>query len=157
MQLTQITKVALLQAKKAQENNEVPVGAVVFGKNKIISKAHNKVIAKNDPLEHAEIIALRKASKKLKTINLMDYNLYVTLEPCTICSYIIARFKIGALYFGCYDKKNGSIENGDKVFTYSKNLYRPKIYGGIAEKESLDMLQSFFKRLRSNQEPISFL
>ena len=78
MQLTQITKVALLQAKKAQENNEVPVGAVVFGKNRIISKAHNKVIAKNDPLEHAEIIALRKASKKLKTTNLMDSKTFST-------------------------------------------------------------------------------
>ena len=70
-----------------------PVGAVVFNKDKIISKAYNMVICKNDPIGHAEIIALKKASKKLKTTNLMDYNLYVTLEPCAICSYIISKLK----------------------------------------------------------------
>ena len=103
MQFSQITKVALLQAKKAKENNEVPVGAVVFSKNKIISKAYNMNASKKDPLAHAEIIALQKASKKLMTTNLMNYSLYVTLEPCIICSYIISKFKVGILYFGAYD------------------------------------------------------
>ena len=127
MQLTQITKIALLQAKKAKTNNEVPVGAVVFSNNRIISKAHNRVISSQDPLEHAEIIALRKASRKLMTTNLSKYSLYVTLEPCVICSYVIAKFKIGALYFGCYDKKNGSIQYGERVFLNSKNIFQPKI------------------------------
>ena len=148
MQLSQITKVALLQAKKAKENNEVPVGAVVFSKNKIISKAYNMNNSKKDPLAHAEIIALQKASKKLMTTNLLNYSLYVTLEPCIICSYIISKFKVGILYFGAYDLKNGSIQNGERIFLNSRNIYKPKIYGGVAEKESTDLLKAFFNRLR---------
>ena len=148
MQLSQITKVALSQAKKAKDKNEVPVGAVVFSKKEIISKAYNMVVSKRDPLGHAEIIALQKASKKLMTTNLTNYSLYVTLEPCIICSYVIARFKVGVLYFGAYDVKNGSIQNGEKVFLSNKNIYKPKIFGGFGEKESADLLKSFFKNLR---------
>ena len=148
MQLSQITKVALLEAKKAYSKNEVPVGAVVFNKNKIISKAHNMIISKKNPIEHAEVIALQKASKKLMTTNLMNYSLYVTLEPCIICSYIISKFKLGILYFGSYDIKNGSIQNGEKVFVNARNIYKPMVYGGIGEKESSDLLQSFFKKIR---------
>jgi len=148
LQLSQITKVALLQAEKANKKNEVPVGAVVFNNNKIISKAYNMNISKQNPLAHAEIIALQKAAKKLMTTNLMNFSLYVTLEPCIICSYIISRFKIGSLYFGAYDVKNGSIQNGERIFLNSRNIYKPKIFGGVAEKESTDLLKSFFKRLR---------
>lgn len=148
MQLSEITKVALLQAKKAYSENEVPVGAVVFNKNKIISKAHNMIISKKNPLGHAEVIALQKASKKLMTTNLMNYSLYVTLEPCIICSYIISKFKLGSLYFGSYDIKNGSIQNGEKVFVNKRNIYKPMVYGGICEKESSDLLKSFFKKIR---------
>ena len=106
------------------------------------------VVSKRDPLGHAEIIALQKASKKLMTTNLTDYNLYVTLEPCIICSYVIARFKVGVLYFGAYDIKNGSIQNGERVFLKNKNIYKPKIFGGFGEKESTDLLKSFFKNIR---------
>ena len=105
MQLSQVTKIALTQAKIAFNKKEVPVGAVIFNKDKIITKAYNMIICKNDPLGHAEIIALKKATKKLKTRNLRNYSLYVTLEPCPICSYIISKYKVGKLYFGAYDRK----------------------------------------------------
>ena len=148
MQLSQITKVALSQAKKAVKKKEVPVGAVVFDDNAIVSRAHNMIISKKDPLGHAEIIALQRATKKLNTMNLRNYKLYVTLEPCIICSHVIAKYKVGIVYFGAYDTKNGSIQNGERVFLNSKNIYKPKVFGGIAEDESKNLLQYFFKELR---------
>ncbi len=150
MQLSQITKVALDQAKIAKLKKEVPIGAVVFSEKKIISKAYNQILTKNDPLAHAEIIALKKASKKLLTNNLTNLMLYVTLEPCIICCYAISKFKIGSLYFGSYDSKNGSIQNGEKIFLKSKNIYKPKVYGGIAAKESEALIKEFFRNLRKN-------
>tara|TARA_B100001564_G_C20375004_1_gene549699 strand:+ start:229 stop:684 length:456 start_codon:yes stop_codon:yes gene_type:complete len=148
LQLSQITKIALIQAKKAFAKREVPVGAVIFNKDRIISKAYNMIICKNDPIGHAEIIALKRATKKLKTTNLMNYSLYVTLEPCIICSYIIAKFKVGCLYFGAYDIRNGSIHNGTKVFLNEKNIHIPEVFGGIGEKESKELLNKFFKKIR---------
>ena len=148
MQLSQITKIALIQAKKAFAKGEVPVGAVIFNKDRIISKAYNMIICKNDPIGHAEIIALKRATKKLKTTNLMNYSLYVTLEPCIICSYIIAKFKVGYLYFGAYDIRNGSIHNGTQVFLNEKNIHIPEVFGGIGEKESKELLDEFFKKIR---------
>ena len=148
MQLSQITKIALIQAKKAFAKQEVPVGAVIFNKDRIISKAYNMIICKNDPIGHAEIIALKRATKKLKTTNLMNYSLYVTLEPCMICSYIIAKFKVGYLYFGAYDIRNGSIHNGTQVFLNEKNIHIPEVFGGIGEKESKELLDEFFKKIR---------
>ncbi len=148
MQLSQITKIALIQAKKAFAKREVPVGAVIFNKDRVISKAYNMIICKNDPIGHAEIIALKRATKKLKTTNLMNYSLYVTLEPCMICSYIIAKFKVGYLYFGAYDIRNGSIHNGTQVFLNEKNIHIPEVFGGIGEKESKELLDEFFKKIR---------
>jgi len=148
LQLSQITKIALIQAKKAFAKREVPVGAVIFNKDRIISKAYNMIICKNDPIGHAEIIALKRAAKKLKTTNLMNYSLYVTLEPCMICSYIIAKFKVGYLYFGAYDIRNGSIHNGTQVFLNEKNIHIPEVFGGIGEKESKELLDEFFKKIR---------
>jgi len=148
LQLSQITKIALIQAKKAFAKQEVPVGAVIFNKDRIISKAYNMIICKNDPIGHAEIIALKRATKKLKTTNLMNYSLYVTLEPCMICSYIIAKFKVGYLYFGAYDIRNGSIHNGTQVFLNEKNIHIPEVFGGIGEKESKELLDEFFKKIR---------
>ena len=75
------------------------MGAVVFNQDKIISKAYNMIKCKNDPIGHAEMIALKKATKKLNTTNLMEYSLYVTLEPCPICSYIISKYKVGNCIF----------------------------------------------------------
>ena len=148
MQLSQITKIALIQARKAFAKREVPVGAVIFNKDRVISKAYNMIICKNDPIGHAEIIALKRATKKLKTTNLMNYSLYVTLEPCMICSYIIAKFKVGYLYFGAYDIRNGSIHNGTQVFLNEKNIHIPEVFGGIGEKESKELLDEFFKKIR---------
>ena len=106
------------------------------------------IICKSDPLGHAEILALKKATKKLKTTNLMKYSLYVTLEPCPICSYIISKYKVGNLYFGAYDIRNNNVCRGNNFLFKDKKTYIPKIYGGIGEKESKELLNKFFKEIR---------
>ena len=144
MKLSQIIKVAYLEAEKALKNNEVPVGAVIFNDKKIISKAHNLVIKNNDPLAHAEYIAIKKAVKKLKTNNLKGYKIYSSLEPCIFCSYAISKYFISSIYFGLYDNNN----LGVKIFNENFKGFKPDIYGGIGEEMFSGLFKSFFKNLR---------
>ena len=148
MKLSQIIKIAHLEAEKAFQKGEVPVGAVVFDNKSIISKSHNLCKKMNDPLLHAEIIALRGAAKKVKKANLNNYSLYVTLEPCIFCSYAISKYRIKNLFFGAYDSKNGSLEHGVKLFSSNINIYRPEVYGGIGEEFSEQLIKNFFKKVR---------
>tara|TARA_E500000178_G_C16948653_1_gene720104 strand:+ start:668 stop:1117 length:450 start_codon:yes stop_codon:yes gene_type:complete len=149
LKLSQIIKIANIEAHKAFKRKEVPVGAVIFDKNQIISKSHNLCNTKKDPLLHAEIIALREASRKIKNSSLKNLNLYVTLEPCLFCSYAISKYRIKTLYFGAYDTKNGSLENGIRLFNTNLNIYRPEVYGGIGAEYSEILIKKFFKKLRS--------
>ncbi len=140
---------AYSEAEKAYKKGEVPVGAVVFDKKNIIYTSHNLIRSKNDPLLHAEIIALKGASKKIKNNNLNNFNLYVTLEPCLFCSYAISKYRIKNLYFGAYDTKNGSLENGLKIFNSEKiGIYKPGVYGGFGEEKSQKLIKKFFSKLR---------
>ena len=150
MKLSQIIKVAHLEAKKAFDKDEVPVGAVVYNSEKIIFKSHNLTKTINDHLSHAEILALKGAAKKIGTNILNDFNLYVTLEPCLICSYVISKYKIKKLYFGAYDTKKGSLENGSKIYNSDLVIYRPEVYGGIGEETSSKIIKKFFKKIRKN-------
>ena len=148
MKLAQIVKVAYQESKKALNKNEVPVGAVIFDDDKIISKAHNLVVQNNDPLAHAEILAIKKAAKILKTNNLRGYRIYTSLEPCIYCSYAISKYFISSIYFGLYDNNNLGIKNGIKLFNESFKGYKPDIYGGIGEENFSKLFESFFKNLR---------
>lgn len=138
---------AIKEAKKAASKNEVPVGAVIVKENKIISRAHNLVISKNDPTAHAEILAIKKASKKLKTSRLDDCDLYVTLEPCGMCSATISLAKIARVFYSLADKKFGCVESNQAL--YNINCYfKPEIYSNINPSKSRDLLQEFFKHKR---------
>ena len=150
MKLSQIIKVAHLEAKKAFNKGEVPVGAVVYNSDKIIFKSHNLTKTMNDHLSHAEILALKGAAKKIGTKILNDLNLYVTLEPCLLCSYVISKYKIKNLYFGAYDTKRGSLENGSKIYNSDLGIYRPDVYGGLGEEKSKKIIKKFFKKIRKN-------
>ena len=124
-------QIAIEQAKKAKELDEVPVGAVIVKDGKIIAKGKNKKNYKNNSLYHAELIALNKAMKKLNDWHLYDCDLYVTLEPCPMCAGACINARLGRIIFGAYDPKAGccgSIYNlpEDKRFNH-----RPKIIGGI--------------------------
>ena len=129
---------ALKQAKKALKYNEVPVGAVIVKNNKIISKAHNKKEKNKDATNHAEIIAISKACRKLKNWRLDDCILYVTMEPCMMCSGAIEQARIKQVVYGVKNENYG----------YTGKLKTVKIISQVCEKESKDLVQLFFQKRR---------
>ena len=138
-------KIALLEAQKAFDLEEVPVGAIVVMQNKVIAKAHNQVELLNDSTAHAEIMALTTAFQHLGSKYLPDATLYVTLEPCFMCSGALYWSKIGRIIFGAYDEKHGY-----RSIAGEKNPFHPKteITGGIMEEECADLMKTFFKMRR---------
>ncbi len=124
-------------SKKAYKKNEVPIGAIIVKNNKIIAKAYNKIEKNHDATMHAEILAIKKASKKLKNWRLNECEMYVTLEPCKMCSSAIELSRIKKIYY--LVKKDKQILIDKNKYIYKNNLYT---------KESLNLLQSFFKKVR---------
>lgn len=137
---------SVLEAVKAARRSSVPVGATVVRAGEIISSAGNEVRKQNDPTAHAEVLAIRRASKHLNTEFLTDCDIYVTLEPCAMCAQAISLSGIRRLYFGAYDEKYGAVEHNARVFDYA--LHKPEIIGGIMESECSELLREFFKKLR---------
>ena len=141
-------KEALKEAKKAYAKLEVPVGVVIVKDGKIIARAHNVKEAKKDTTKHAEIIAIQKASKKLDNWRLTDCEMYVTLEPCSMCAGALIQSRIKKVYIGTMDPKTGacgSVLNllGDYTFNH-----KVEVETGIMQNECEDLLKEFFKELR---------
>lgn len=139
---------ALKEARKAYDINEVPVGAVIVLSGKIIARAHNVRMTTADPTAHAEVLALRKAGKKLGHWNLEGCDLYVTKEPCVMCSGAVVLSRIRKVFYGAYDKRFGccgTVYNlaADKTFNH-----RAETEGGVCECECAKMLTDFFKERR---------
>lgn len=145
-------KEAIKQAKKAEDINETPIGAVIVHKGKIIARGYNKREIKKNCLCHAEIIAINKASKKLGGWRLPECDIYVTLEPCPMCAGAIISSRIDNLYFGAYDKKSGCAGSVKDLF--QKNLFNHNVnvVGGFMENECAEILKNFFKKLRQKKE-----
>lgn len=139
-------KVALAEAGKAYALGEVPVGAVVIYNNKVISAAHNLVERTDDPAAHAEIIALKRASESLGRRQLSDCILYVTLEPCAMCTGAILLYRIGALAFGAFDAVAGCCMSNAELLSVLN--YRIPFVGGILEDECKMILSDFFQNKR---------
>lgn len=139
---------ALKEARKAYIKGEVPVGAVVVYDNKIISRGHNLKEKNIDVTAHAEIIAIKKAAKKLKSWRLNECDLYVTLEPCAMCSGAIIQSRMHNLYFGAYDLKGGCVTSKTKLFEEALFNHNVNVVGGIMEKEASNMLKEFFASRR---------
>lgn len=143
-------KLALKEAKKAYFKNEVPVGAIIVKDNKVISKAHNLRETKNSSLAHAEIIAIQKACKKLNSWRLDNCIMYVTLEPCMMCSGAIVQSRIKHVVIGALDRKNGVVESICKIFDIDTTH---KVSHEIENnKECSEILTDFFKELRANKK-----
>jgi len=140
---------ALKEAKKAYKKNEVPVGAVVVYNNKIIAKAHNLNITTNDPTAHAEILALRKASKILRNYRLPDCEMYTTLEPCPMCAGAMVYARIKRLVYATEDPKSGCCKSVLNIVNNKKLNHRIEVVSGVCKKESEKLLKIFFKKLRS--------
>ena len=141
---------ALKQAQRAYEKREVPVGVIIVKDNKIIARAYNLKETKNDSTKHAEIIAIQKASRKLKTWRLTDCEMYVTLEPCSMCAGAIIQARIKKLYIGTMDYKTGACGSVYNMFKDYKFNHDVEIESGIQKNECEKILKDFFKELRQN-------
>ena len=139
---------ALQAAENAAELGEVPIGAVIVLNGKVIATAGNRTIIDNDPTAHAEILAIRQAAGKLGSQRLSDCDLYVTLEPCTMCAGAISFARIRRLYFGAADPKGGGVDSGVRFFASETCHHRPEVYSAVGESQSVAMLQEFFRARR---------
>lgn len=141
---------ALELAKQAAENDEVPIGAIVVDSltGKIIAEAGNQSAHNGDATAHAEILAIQQACKELNQPRLWDMDMYVTLEPCTMCAAAISFVRIKHLYFGATDKKGGAVVSGVKFFEAPTCHHRPTVEYGILAEESTKLLQDFFQKKR---------
>ncbi len=144
-----LMELALEQARRASLRDEVPVGAVLISpKGEVIAANGNRIIEHKDPTAHAEILVLREAGQKLDNERLRACDLYVTLEPCTMCAGALALARINRIYYGAADEKTGACDHGVRFFDKPSCQHRPEVYGGICETECADLLKKFFAKRR---------
>lgn len=147
-------KIALKEAKKAYDKEEIPVGAVIVKDGKVVAKAHNLKELKNDTTKHAEILAIQKASKKLDSWRLQDCEMYVTLEPCSMCAGALIQSRIKKVYIGTMDYKTGACGSVLNLLNDYKFNHYVEIETGILADECEKILKDFFKGLRKNKKKI---
>ena len=141
-------ELAFEEAKAAFERGEVPIGAVVVKDSVVIGRGGNRTREQNDPTAHAEIVAIRQACETINDERLIGADLYVTLEPCTMCAAAISFSRIRRLYYGAEDAKGGGVDNGVRFFASPTCHHAPDVYSGIREVEAGDLLTVFFKERR---------
>jgi tRNA(adenine34) deaminase len=141
-------QMALEEARVAQGRGEVPVGCVIVRAGEVVARAGNRTLADRDPTAHAELLAIRQAAAALGSERLTDCDLYVTLEPCTMCAAAMSFARIRRLYFGAADPKGGAVEHGVRFFSAPTCHHRPDVYGGINESEAAALLKDFFRERR---------
>jgi tRNA(Arg) A34 adenosine deaminase TadA len=139
---------AFQQARYAFEQGEVPVGAVVVRGGVIVASAGNEMRHLSNATAHAEMLAIKRACEKLQTDRLLECDLYVTLEPCTMCAGAIALARIRRVYFGALDPKNGAVDSGVRFFNHATCHHKPEVYGDIRGQEASDLLHAFFQTRR---------
>jgi tRNA(Arg) A34 adenosine deaminase TadA len=139
---------ALAEARAAALRGEVPVGAVIAREGVILAAAGNRPRELHDPTAHAEMLAIRRACAALEDERLTGCDLYVTLEPCTMCAAAIAFARMRRVYFGAYDPKGGAVESGVRFFAQPTCHHAPEVYGGIREGEAAALLRAFFGEKR---------
>ncbi len=147
---TRFRKEALKEAKKAYNKGEVPVGCVIVQNGKIIARGHNLRESKNDPTAHAEIVAIRKATKKKQSWRLEDCDIYVTIEPCSMCAGTLLWTRIHAIYYGAKDLKGGALGSSYNLFDVPNINHHPLIISGVLAEEASSLMSSFFKERRKS-------
>lgn len=141
---------AFISAKKALAHDDVPIGAVIVKGDKIIARGENRVQKSKNPTLHAEIVAINRACKKLNAKFLDGCDLYVTLEPCSMCATAISFARIQNVYFAARDEKGGGVLNNAKIFDNDKHLWKPTVHEMPEYAEqSAQMLKQFFAQLRN--------
>ncbi|MDP2905319.1 MAG: tRNA adenosine(34) deaminase TadA [Candidatus Omnitrophota bacterium] len=140
---------AIKEARKAFDEDEVPVGAVVVHEGRVIARGHNQVERLKDPTAHAEMLALTSATNHLGTKWLNGASLYVTIEPCSMCAGALVLSRLEHVYFGARDPKTGACGSVINIISHKKLNHRIKVKGGVLEKECGSLLSEFFKKKRS--------
>ena len=144
-------KEAIKQAKKAYDKEEIPVGAVIVKDGKIIARGYNKKEEKKDTTQHAEIIAIQKASRKIGAWRLQDCEMYVTLEPCAMCTGALIQARLIRWYIGTMDPKTGACGSVLNLLEDYKFNHKVEVETNIMQKECEKILKDFFKYLRSKK------
>ncbi len=139
---------AIAEAGKARSRDEVPIGCVIVRDNRIIARGHNLRESSQDPSAHAEMIAIRKAARKLSSWRLLDTTLYVTLEPCTMCMGAIILARIPRVVFGCLDPKGGAAGSLYDLSNDPRLNHRVELLAGVLERDCSSLLSGFFAELR---------
>lgn len=148
MAIPSFMDLALKAAESAREAGEVPIGCVIVRDGKVIATAGNRTLAERDPTAHAEMIAIRKAAAAIGSERLVDCDLYVTLEPCTMCAGAISFARIRRLYYGAADPKGGAVDSGVRFFACPTCHHVPEVYAAVGERKASAMLKDFFKARR---------
>lgn len=149
---TVFMKEAIRMARRAQERDEVPIGAVIVRDGKVIARGWNDRETHQKSTGHAEINAIDKACRKLGTWRLDDCDLYVTLEPCPMCAGAIIQSRIRRVYFGAWDPKSGSAGSAVDLFAVPQYNHHPEVHGGLLEEECAELLKSFFREKRKQKK-----
>lgn len=139
---------ALREAEAAGERGEIPVGAALVRDGEIVATAGNRTRELFDVTAHAEILVIREAATRFGSERLSDCDLYVTLEPCTLCAAAISFARLRRLYYGAPDPKGGAVDHGVRFFSAPTCHHAPEVYSGIGETASAALLQRFFRALR---------
>jgi tRNA(adenine34) deaminase len=141
---------AMVQAEAAAAAGEAPIGAVLVdpATREVVAEAHNQPIGLHDPTAHAEVLAMRAASRKLGNYRLTGLTLYVTLEPCAMCAGAISHARIGRVVYGAPDAKGGAVANGPRFFEQPTCHSRPAVEAGLLAEESATLLRAFFRARR---------
>jgi len=139
---------ALKQAQNAENAGEVPIGCVIVRDGAVIAQAGNRTLTDRDPTAHAEVLAIREAARLIGSERLTDCDLYVTLEPCTMCAGAISFARIRRLYYGAADAKGGAVDSGVRFFASPTCHHAPEIYPSVGESEAAALLTNFFKARR---------
>ncbi|WP_411842926.1 tRNA adenosine(34) deaminase TadA [Salinicoccus sp. HZC-1] len=145
-------KHAMAEARKAEAAGEVPIGAVIVHKGEIIARGHNRRESSQNPLTHAEIIAINEASGKIGSWRLEACTLYVTLEPCVMCSGAVVMSRIPHVVYGAKDPKGGTVDSLMSLLEEPRFNHRATVTSGVMEEECSVMLTSFFKKLRETRK-----
>ena len=139
---------ALKAAENAGKSGEVPIGCVIVLNDRLVATAGNRTVRDRDPTAHAEILAIRRASEAIGSERLVDCDLYVTLEPCTMCAGAISLARIRRLYYGASDPKGGAVDSGVRFFASPTCHHIPEVYSTVGETEAATLLRDFFKARR---------
>ncbi|MDE2330466.1 MAG: nucleoside deaminase [Bradyrhizobium sp.] len=139
---------ALKAAENARKSGEVPIGCVIVLDNEVIATAGNRTLSDRDPTAHAEILAIRQATAVVGSERLIDCDLYVTLEPCTMCAGAVSLARIRRLYYGAADPKGGAVDSGVRFFAQPTCHHAPEVYSAVGESEAAALLREFFRARR---------